>query len=303
MTNLAAASPQDLETLRRLLDAIGGVPFGITKAGQAAALTELTGLVWRPGLNVAALDMLISGLLFSVRSMQDSNLIPQVIQQVKAAKNPASLEDIDAAAFFPQRARRVLKKLDNIPEDLLFPLLKAAPEVLAGLSLEELIIVLLSGETPGWLCKTILVDKRLLNILDQTVYVPYGLLTDVTNGLSDEQKTAELNRTLEQTRKVLEWVNKCPAEYLPVSIDPCPQDEQEYAVCWLGRELRKFPPDKLLTLISLDTLPAWFRKAAEKCFQELTKSAAANSPERPKRHRRRRSADTQPPEETNGAAV
>jgi hypothetical protein len=141
-------------------------------------------------------------------------------------------------------------------------------------------------------------------MLGQLICPSYGWLSLPADGASDEQKEAELARTLEQARKVLEWVNKCPAEYLPAAVEPCSPDIQECAVGRLTKELDKFPADKLLTLISLDFLPAWFRKAAEKRFQDIAKSAAKTTDNsgRPQRHRQRKPADTQPPD-TNGQAA
>jgi hypothetical protein len=289
MTDLTTA-PQDLTTVRHLLDIISGVPHGVAEADRTAALTELTALIQRTGLNSAVLEMLISGALFHLRSLRDSSFVPRIIQQVKAAGN-VSLEDIDTAAFFPERAGKALEKLTDLPEDLLLFFKQAAPKVLAGLSVEELVTILLSAGTPDWLVRIILPDKRLLNILGQAVYAPYNLMR-ISDCASDTQKTTEFNRTLEQARQALEWVNKCPPEYLPVAVEPCPLEMQEYAVKQLTKELDKFPADKLLTLISLNMLPAWLRQAAEKRFAESAKSAALNTPDRPKRRRRRRSADT-----------
>jgi hypothetical protein len=229
--------------------------------------------------------MLISGMFFHLRSLRDSDFVMRIIRQVKAAKNPASLEDIDAAAFFPKRAGRALEKLTDIPEDLLLLFKQAAPKVLAGLAIEELTVLLLSTTTPDWLVRIILSDKRLLNMLGQFVYPSYGWFSLPEDKVPDEQKEAELDKVMEQARKVLEWVNKCPAEYLPASIDPCPLDVQECAAGRLIKELDKFPADKLLTLVSLDILPAWFRKAAEKRFTEITSSNTGISTRR-RRHRK-----------------
>jgi hypothetical protein len=276
MTDTAAASAQNLVTLRRLLDAIGGVPYNLTEAGQAAALAELTGLLLRTGLHKTVLEMLVSGALFHIRSLQNSEFVPQIIQQVKTASPKAALEDIDAAAFFPERAGKTLEKLTDIPEDLLLLFKQAAPQVLAGLSVEELTVLLLSTTTPDWLVRIILIDRRLLNIFGQNVCPPYGWRSLPADGLSDEQKEAELDKVTEQARKALDWVNKCPEEYFPVNIDPCPLDAQGCAVGRLAKELDKAPADKLLTIISLNLLPAWLRKAAERKFSEL----AAKSKER-----------------------
>jgi hypothetical protein len=302
MTDPAAASPQDIGTLRHLLDIISGAPRDVTEADQAAAIPELTELLLRTGLHKTVLEMLISGALFRIRSLRDGNFVMNVIQRVKAAKDKASVEDIDTAAFFPKRAGKALENLTDIPEDLLWLFKHAAPRVLAGLSVEELAVFLCSTATPDWLARIILSDKRLLGLLGQIIYPSYGWYSLPADSASDEQKEAELARTLEQARKVLEWVNKCPAEYLPVAVEPCSPGIQECAAGRLAKELDKFPADKLLTLISLDFLPAWLRKAAENRFQELTKSAAANDPDRTKRHRRRKTADTLPPE-ANGTAV
>jgi hypothetical protein len=301
MSDPAAASAQDIGTLRHLLDIISGAPRDVTGADRAAALTELTGLLFQTGLRKTALEMLISGALFRIRGSRDSNFVMNVIQQVKGAKEGASLEDIDRAAFFPKRAGKALENLTDIPEDLHWLFKRAAPEVLAGLSVEELAVFLCSTATPDWLVRIILSDQRLLGLLGQFVYPSYGWFSLPADGVSDEQKEAELAGTLEQARKVLEWVNKCPAEYLPAAIEPCSPDIQECAAGRLAKELGKFPADKLLTLISLDFLPAWLRKAAEKRFQDIAKSAAANSPERTERRKRRKPIDIQPTD-TNGTA-
>jgi hypothetical protein len=123
------ATLQDLETVRNLLDTINGTPHGygvVTESDRAAALTKLTDLVCETGLHTAVLEMLISGALFRMRNLRDSSFVPQIIQQVKAAKNPASMTDIDTAAFFPTRAGKALEKLTDIPEILLWLFKRAA---------------------------------------------------------------------------------------------------------------------------------------------------------------------------------
>jgi hypothetical protein len=270
----AIAAVQDLETARHLLDIISGAPLNTSEESRAAAVTELTGLLLRTGLHEAALEMLVSGALFNMRSLRDSRFVLRFVQQVKSKAN-ASIEDIDAAAFFPKRAGKALENLTDIPENLLLLFKHAAPKVLAELTLEELTVLLLSTTTPDWLVRMILAERRALDIFGQAVCPSYGWFSLPADKISDEQKEAELDKVMKQARKVLEWLNKCPAEYLPVSVDMCSLDVQECLVGRLGKELDKMPADKLLTLISLNMLPAWLRKAAENRFQELTKSAAA----------------------------
>ncbi|MDR1997031.1 MAG: hypothetical protein LBQ83_01730 [Candidatus Margulisbacteria bacterium] len=136
---------------------------------------------------------------------------------------------------------------------------------------EELAIVLLAEETPGWLRKIILCDKRMVDIICNAVYMPYfGTPYHSYSSekyFADEQAgTAEMDRVYAQAQKAVEWAAGCPPEYLPVKIDPYPADMQDCAVVRLGKELDKLPADRVLTVISLDILPAWVRRAAELSF-------------------------------------
>jgi hypothetical protein len=69
-----------------------------------------------------------------------------------------------------------------------------------------------------------------------------------------------------------------------------------YSSSWLSFILPELNSEQLLSLSCSDNIPRWIAQAAENRFQELTASAVANDPDRPKRRRRRKTADVQPPE-------
>jgi hypothetical protein len=66
-----------------------------------------------------------------------------------------------------------------------------------------------------------------------------------------------------------------------------------YSSSWLSYILPELNTEQLLSISCADNIPRWTALAAEQRFQELTKSAVA---EHPKRRRRRKFTNIQPPE-------
>jgi hypothetical protein len=249
------------------------------------------------------MDKLVSAFFFAIQDDRDGSICRYASWDLIKAEHPDDGgERIDAAYFLPLDICKALPKLENLAPEFQAALTAAAKTVFQKLPVENLAILLLSADTPAWLGKVILCNKRFLDLLSSAVNIPVnirlGLYDDSAS--NDEQKVAEMRKTFEQTAKALEWLDKCPPEFLPVSIDPYPPDLLEYAAIRAGKMVHDLPPDKLLAISSLNIFPAWFRKAAENRFQELTASVTANNPDRPKRHRRRGPADIQP-QKTNGS--
>jgi hypothetical protein len=233
-------------------------------------------------------DKLLSSFFFKIQDKQDRfgkrDKHHEDWQRMKAEHPEDWGERVDATEFLPQDIYRALPKLDNLAPELQAILSAAAKNVLKRLSVEKLANILLCADTPGWLCKAILCNKRFIDLLSGVVNIPVnirqGLYDDTAQ--DDAQKTAEMQKTLEQAGKAIEWLSKCPPEFLPVNIDPFPPDLLDYAAIRAGQLTQNLPPDKLLALASLNIFPAWLRLAAEKRFTAITSSTAGISTRRRK---------------------
>jgi hypothetical protein len=109
---------------------------------------------------------------------------------------------------------------------------------------------------------------------------------------------ADLKATAE--RVIKETSLACLLVYLPSPTTPpvlrelilC--DDRVYSVLlrsslWLADTLPTLNPEQLLSLSCAGYIPKWAALAAEKRFQELTKSAALNTPERTTHRKHRKS--------------
>jgi hypothetical protein len=245
------------------------------------------------------IDKLVSAFFFEIQARRNRSIRRQVPLELIKAGHPGDWpEHLDVAYFLPRDICKALPKLNNIAPELQAALSAAAKTVFQKLSVENLTTLLLSADTPAWLGKVILCNKRFLDLLSGAVNITVDIektLYDDT-ARNDDQKAAEICKTLEQIEKAIEWLNKCPPQYLPVNIDPYPPELLYHARMRARQLTQGLPLDKLLALSTLNVFPAWLRQAAENRFQELTASAVANNPGRPKRRRRRKTADVQPPE-------
>lgn len=247
-------------------------------------MRELEVLACRPETAREIMDTLISGLLFSVRCDTDRRFSASIFKNARAGgpDNPG-LDELAFRCCMP----RVLSGLDDITETLRQDLQKAARAVGQKLPAEELLIVLLSPQSPGWLCKALLAAAPIRDLLGRGACAPYFCLAgEEYNPAGEKQKIAEMQRVYAQAEKVLRWFQKCPPEYLPPALDNYPPEMQDCAARRLAKTLTNWPMDKILGLISAEYLPAWLRRAAEIAFSGRAPLLAAARAARVRRKRR-----------------
>jgi hypothetical protein len=272
--------------LRKLLDTVSCYGLNVSAAAYGQALDELEILSLRPETAREILDTLLAGLLFTVRCDADRQASGELFKNTQEKDRDKAWQDLCELAF-RCRMPRALSRLENIPELLRERLQKAAPASLAGFSVEELLIILLSGETPGWLCKTLLAETPVLELLGRAAYVPYFYLTRPARKYNEKQKTAEMTRVYAQAEKILQWFQNCPPEYLPPAIDNYPLEMQDWAARRLAKNLAGWQMDKILGLLGAEYLPAWLRQAAEIAFAGRAPLVARARSARAKRRRKK----------------
>ena len=274
-----------------LLDVIGVGRYAQGKNAKTA-LAELEQLVYLvPEAAAETMEILISCLVYSVRCEENTARASRVLQNYQ--KDPTnSLELLDQEIFRQYRGAKALAALHTISEDLQYCFSEVTKKILNAMPDEDICIVLLSEQTPPWLCKVILAHKKFLDIIGYNICVPYYYplpdnFREKDFYAAEEQSLAEIDRIFATAEQAVDWFYHCDPKYLPPAIDRCPLGVQHFTVNKMVKILKKWPPDKLLALIAADFFPAWIRKAAEKCFAEYQEQQSAPVSSRLQKARRR----------------